>query len=638
MFTFNRTYSLRKSRQILKSSYKLYGKNGSRLSSDDLKLFESKMELLDQALLEKDRKKADEPAKFLEKFTAERFKKSVLGYVTELVIALVFAFFIAVIIRQVWFELYEIPSGSMRPTFKEQDRLTVTKTAFGINVPLMTKHFLFEPGDVQRTSVVIWSGDNIPYLDSDSVFMGVFPYTKRYIKRLMGKPGDSLYFYGGKIYGFDKDGNDLSELRDAPELKNLDHVPFLRYEGRAAYNQDALRMSNAQVTFNHFNLPVGRINFGGGNIRGEIFNGTDWVKDQPDAQNKPHDAIKTYSDFFGMRNYAMARLLTKKQVEALGSYNLHGMEEGILYLELRHTPSLQYPEPFIERFGVFLPGYSTLIPLQERHLKALMDNMYTARFVVKDNKATRYHQEGAITFSPDSPLFPKVPDGTYEFYFGKAFEIKHGGIAYLLPSDHPLYKATPANIQKLYNTGIEISTRVSPASGSPIFFPGRYAYFRDGDLYLLGAPIFKKDDPVLLDFNKRESKKEDGSATSRPYAAFKDYGPPLTSEGKLNKDFIGTFGYKVPENTYLVLGDNHAMSQDSRYVGSIPQANLQGAPSLIFWPPGDRWGVPNQKPYPLFTLPRLIVWSVFGIIAVVAYALYRKNLRRPIFKKIDFRK
>lgn len=41
----------------------------------------------------------------------------------------------------------------------------------------------------------------------------------------------------------------------------------------------------------------------------------------------------------------------------------------------------------------------------------------------------------------------------------------------------------------------------------------------------------------------------------------------------------------VPENTYFVLGDNSASSQDSRYWGFVPKENLLGKAILIYWPP-----------------------------------------------------
>jgi signal peptidase I len=627
-------YSLKKSRQILKTSFKWYEQKRKQLSSEQVIQFETLLQNLDDAILKGDETKADGLARQAEEFCQAHFKKGIGTYLFEMLIAIAIALVVATLVRQIWFELYEIPTGSMRPTFKEQDHLTVTKTVFSLNVPLATKHFYFNPDLVQRTSVVVWSGDGVPHLDSDSTFMGIFPYTKRYIKRCMGKPGDTLYFYGGKIYGFDRDGNDLVELRNNPWMTRLENIPFTNFEGRRSYVEDRLSKSIPEAIFHTFNQAIGRLRFLHHTIRGEVFNGQKWIEDRPEAQRDPHNTIQTYSDFWGIRNFAMVRLLNKDQLEELTPYRVGEMEEGLLYLEFRHTPSLNYPPPLLsDRFGVTIKGYSAIIPLQEKHLKALMENMYTCRFIVKNGRASAYRLGGEKIYS-SSPPFSKVPDGTYEFYYGKGVSVGWGGITSPLPSDHPLNNSKPANIQKLFNVGIDMSTQVEPNSRNQLFFPTRFAYFREGALYVMGGLVMEKDDPLLESFNKREINKESASTSKTPYVAFRDYGPPLTSDGQLDKDFIEIFGFKVPDNSYLLLGDNHAMSQDSRYFGPIPQANLQGAPSLIIWPPGDRWGIPNQKPYPLITLPRLIVWGIAALIGLIWWLFHRYNLKKPIFKKL----
>ena len=76
------------------------------------------------------------------------------------------------------------------------------------------------------------------------------------------------------------------------------------------------------------------------------------------------------------------------------------------------------------------------------------------------------------------------------------------------------------------------------------------------------------------------------------------------------------------------------MSADSRYFGLVPEDNIQGAPSFIVWPPGARWGCPAQKPYPWFTLPNILMWSLIGLILLTWYLIYRNNLRKPIFKRL----
>ncbi len=629
----DRLYSLTKARHTMRASYKWYKMRSKALPADQLEFMETHLKLLDDALLQKNRETANKEARLLEAFCKSHFKKTPGDYLIEILIAIVIALAVATVVRQSWFELYEIPSGSMRPTFKEQDHLTVSKTTFGINVPLQTAHFMFDPKLVQRASVFIWSGDGIPHLDSDSTFMKIFPYTKRYIKRCMGKPGDSLYFYGGKVYGIDQDGNEIKDFLEGTWLKKLEHIPFLKFEGRRSSVQNSHTKIISEAVFNYFDLAKGRYVFNVNNISGEIFNGKEWIKDQPTAQLKKHDTIQTLSDFWGMRNYAIARVLNKKQVQLLTNFSLKNMEEAQLYLELRHTPSLSYPLPSIYSNNlVFIKGYATLIPLKENHIKALMNNMYTCRFSVEDGKASQYSSEGRQRNS--NPLFASIPNGTYEFYYGKAYDVGFGAITHLLTEDHPIYSLKPSHVQKLFNIGIEMSAFYEPNTRVPDLFPNRYAYFRDEDLYVMGGVLMEKDDPVLKGFLESELKKEKAATEKEPYVAYKDYGPPVTKDGQLDREFIKTFGYQVPEKHYLALGDNHAMSSDSREFGPIPEANLQGTPSLIIWPPGDRLGFPNQKPYPIITTPRLIVWSIVAVILAIWYAFHRYRMTKPIFKKI----
>ncbi len=622
-----RQYSLRKSRGILKGVISLYKRKKKKLAPDTRTQLENEMHALDEALLQGDRAAADQRARRVEALEALHLKKNLFDYGSELIFALVLALLIATLIRQTWFELYEIPTGSMRPTFKELDDLTVTKTAFGVNMPLETAHIYFDPELVQRTGVVIFSGDQIDLDDTDSTYFGVFPYKKRYIKRLIGKPGDSLYFYGGRIYGVDKEGKSITEFIDRPWMHNLEHIPFLSFDGKIK------RTSQNELTLYAMNQPAGRVTFSSKGVEGEVWNGKQWVKDRARGQLDAHTHIDTYSDVYGMRNYAMVRLLTDKERQELPAVSTLPIDKGILYLELQHTPSLTYPSPFTQVDGggmrFMLHPHTTLIPLDQVHLERLMDTLYTARFVVKDGFAKRY-SAGNDGFNMGSPRFTGVPDGTYEFYYGKGWQIGFGGIATALPIDHPLYVRTPENIQKLFNLGIEVNTAYIPSKQNTSLFPHRYAYFRDGDLYLMGAPVLKKDESTLINFLKEEEKRAQRSAANRPYIPFRDYGPPLKN-GVYDVDFIRSFGVTIPEKQYLVLGDNHAMSADSRVFGFVPEANLQGAPCLIIWPPGERLGHPEQKPYPFINAPRLAIWTIAAIVCLIWYAIHSRNKKRPLF-------
>lgn len=149
----------------------------------------------------------------------------------------------------------------------------------------------------------------------------------------------------------------------------------------------------------------------------------------------------------------------------------------------------------------------------------------------------------------------------------------------------------------------------------------------------MNARLFSRDDPALIAFHEREAERAAQSTEKRPYIPFGGVEPPM-EEGKIDPAFLRAFGVEVPEGHYLVLGDNYPMSQDSRAFGFVPEANLQGAPSWILWPPGNRWGRPFQEPYPTFVLPRLIIWTLAALAAVIYYC-YREKKRKQLLELLS---
>lgn len=633
-----RTYSLYKSHQILAQANRYYRRHWTHLSSSILEQLESLLSRLDQAILNRDRTAADALARELESFGGQHFIRSRLWSVVQFFITIAFALIIATLIRQVWFELYKIPTGSMRPSFREQDHLTVTKTAFGLNTPLQTSHLYFDPSLLRRGGAIVFSADGLDMLDTETTYFWLFPAKKRLIKRLMGLPGDTIYFYGGKLYGIDRNGQDITPELNPTWMERLDHVPFMNFEGRVSVEKLDPTGHIQQLILKQMNQPVGKLTISHRGLEGSVYNGTQWTPEAPHTGAATSPAVHNYFEIMGMDNFAMARLLTPDEAAHFSAGSTKDIGDGILYLELRHNPSLTYPEPKIQRtmdgqFRLYLPAETSLIPLTQQHLQALMDALYTVRFVVKDGRAAAYNIEGT-TFSRYSPHFGDVPDGTYELYYGKAYQVRWGGVTTLLPSDHPLNRLTPANLHRLFNVGIEMLTPFEPQSKDQLNFPSRYAYFRDGNLYVMGGLIMRSDDPVLVDFVNREARLEQSARKDQPYTAFKDRGAPY-KDGTIDREFIQTFGMRIPDKHYLMLGDNYARSGDSRTFGFVPENNIQGAPTWILWPPGSRWGEPIQTRYPFFTLPRVIIWLIALLIAVAWYIYSRWKLRRPQYKKLS---
>ena len=483
-------YSIKKCKHILRHSTHRFQKKKNKLSPEACSQIQDALLALQNEIMQKNQSNADVLAKRVESLFVSHLKKSGWEQFKELIFALAFALVVAILVRQIWFEFYEIPSGSMRPTFKEQDRLVVSKTAFGINIPLQPAEFYFDPDLVKRNGIVIFTGENMDIRDVDTMYFYLFPGKKQYIKRMIGKPGDILYFYGGNIYGIDRDGKDITASLQPEILSKIEHIPFIDFDRKLTAPPNPINGVFSPIFIYQMNEPVVKLYVTSSNqVHGEMLN-------PPQVHEQGAPRVTDYGDMWGFKNYGMVRLLTREQLKNIADNTIQDVEEGLLYLEIRHHPSIANVKMIRDELGRLRPsiGLSTsIIPLQEKHLKKIMSTMYTARFEVKNGKAYRYGMDPkAAASSIFLAKLPDIPDGCYEFYNGKAYEIRWQGIATELPESNPIYRFDPAHVQLLFNLGIEWDTRFFPEVKNQRIVPARYTYFRDGDLYLLGAPVLKK--------------------------------------------------------------------------------------------------------------------------------------------------
>ncbi|MGB8818911.1 MAG: signal peptidase I [Rhizobiaceae bacterium] len=121
---------------------------------------------------------------------AETNKAKSTGGVGETVSVIFQALLIALIIRTLLFQPFNIPSGSMRPTLLEGDYLFVSKYAYGYS-----KHSM--PFSPNLFSGRIWSAE--PARGDVVVFK--FPKNPKidYIKRVIGLPGDKVQMIAGVL-------------------------------------------------------------------------------------------------------------------------------------------------------------------------------------------------------------------------------------------------------------------------------------------------------------------------------------------------------------------------------------------------------------------------------------------------------
>jgi len=113
------------------------------------------------------------------------------NFIKENIKTLIYALFLAILIRSIIIQPFYIPSSSMEPNLLVGDRLFVTKYSYGYS-----KHsFPFSPpifkgrlffSNPKRGDVIVFKTPSDNRTD--------------YIKRLIGLPGDSVQFIDGDVY------------------------------------------------------------------------------------------------------------------------------------------------------------------------------------------------------------------------------------------------------------------------------------------------------------------------------------------------------------------------------------------------------------------------------------------------------
>ena len=92
---------------------------------------------------------------------------------------------IVFVLRSFLVEPFQIPSGSMKPTLQIGDFILVSKSAYGVRLPILHQRII-PLGDPQRGDVLVFRFPHDPAL--------------RYIKRVIGIPGDQITLQNDILY------------------------------------------------------------------------------------------------------------------------------------------------------------------------------------------------------------------------------------------------------------------------------------------------------------------------------------------------------------------------------------------------------------------------------------------------------
>lgn len=150
---------------------------------------------------------------------------------------------IAIIFRSFLLEPFNIPSGSMIPTLHVGDHIFVEKWSYGYS------RYSFPFGSWKLWNGRFWATE--PEIGDVIVFRNPINESQDFVKRLIGRPGDTIQMIGGRLY---INGQIVPRENPRPYIvatlpKSLRGVGF--YEGNMSIKGDKIWIDNQPAPFNY---------------------------------------------------------------------------------------------------------------------------------------------------------------------------------------------------------------------------------------------------------------------------------------------------------------------------------------------------------------------------------------------------
>ncbi len=144
--------------------------------------------------------------------------------------------FLMLVFRSSFADWNTVPTGSMKPTILEGDRIWVNKLAYDVRVPF-TSISLYHLADPQRGDIVVF--------DSEAA-------NNRLVKRVIGVPGDVVELRSNRLYI-----NGVS-ARYSPVAETADMLQLNEEIAGFTHRMQVYRFKNGSGSFSPVTIPAGR--------------------------------------------------------------------------------------------------------------------------------------------------------------------------------------------------------------------------------------------------------------------------------------------------------------------------------------------------------------------------------------------
>jgi len=134
----------------------------------------------------------------------------------------------------------DVPTGSMKPTIVEGDRIYVDKLAYDLRVPF-TLHSLIKLADPQRNDIIIFESAAAD---------------KRLVKRVIGIPGDVVAMNNNKLY-LNGQASSYQSLKVQPSVANTNELIVQESLATATHNIRLNKQASSLANFSSVKVPEG---------------------------------------------------------------------------------------------------------------------------------------------------------------------------------------------------------------------------------------------------------------------------------------------------------------------------------------------------------------------------------------------
>lgn len=460
-----------------------------------------------------------------------------------------------IILLKSFIGISHVPSGSMRFAIHENDKIFISSSDFSIKYWPFSNPFIFCEDNINRGDAVTCRKRG------NQAASAFFKYVKigdmQLLKRCVAKPGDAVYFYGGLIYVVDKNGVLDQDFLRLQINNRLWHSPIISKNPLYLKRKIIERgFSGAIESYSLFGESVFDVHHNrGANINVYFANG-DKVLD---------NTVNEY----GSKYFFEGRIISSN--EAMEMYKYKSQSDIDLVMEIKVGSSISrgisYRSPEVSYERIFIDINKDMLP-------GIMQCIDTERIEISNGCAEHLrsadigNRQGISSNKVD---FADVQDGTYDVIEGNVYKIltlnPTLGIVPVanisgskISRDTSLSDLTTTNVRRLFNKGIGIFNE-----GDETF---RILAFRNGDLYIGRNKWLDKNNVTVKELLK-VNPSLDGIADI------------LDDEDKISIEKIRKKGYHVPENSYMLLGDNFPASSDSRMDGCFSYNDLGGKALFI---------------------------------------------------------